>query len=74
MNEMTEEKLLLRNLKDAGCGESVIEQYFKLREAGKKTEQLRLLSVHRASLLDRVHVSQQMIDCLDYLMYTMTKK
>lgn len=71
---MTEEQLLLRNLWDAGCDDVVIAQYFKLREAGKKTEQMQLLSVHRALLLDRVHVSQQMIDCLDYLLYTAAKK
>lgn len=73
MNEMTEEQRLLRNLKDAGCDEATIEQYMRLKMEGKEKEQLRLLSLHRASLLDKVHVGQQMIDCLDYLIYTMQK-
>ncbi len=29
MNGLTEEQLLLRNLKDAGCSEADIERYFK---------------------------------------------
>ena len=73
MNEMSEEQLLLRNLKDAGCDEATIRRYLKLKMEGKEQEQLRLLSMHRASLLDSVHVSQQMIDCLDYLILTMKK-
>ena len=73
VNEMTEEQLLLRNLRDAGCDEATIRQYLKLKMEGKEKEQLRLLSIHRASLLERVHVSQQMIDCLDYLIFTMKK-
>lgn len=74
MNEMTEEDRLLRNLQDAGCNSDTIEKCLQLNKAGKQQEQLRLLSLHRASLLDRVHVSQHMIDCLDYLIYTMKTK
>ena len=69
MNGLTEEQLLLRNLKDAGCGEADIERYFKLRAEGK--EQLRFLSAHRVKLLDQVHESQEKLDCLDYLIYSM---
>ena len=71
MNRLTEEQLLLRNLKDAGCGEADIEWYFKLREEGKEREQFRFLSVHRVKLLDQVHESQEKLDCLDYLIYSM---
>ena len=73
MNGLTDEQLLLRNLKDAGC-DSMIEQYLKLKKEGREKEQIRLLSLHRASLLDRLHVSQHMIDCLDYLIYQMEHK
>ena len=71
MNGLTEEQLLLRNLKDAGCGEADIERYFKLRAEGKEQEQLRFLSAHRVKLLDQVHESQEKLDCLDYLIYSM---
>lgn len=70
MNETAEEDRLLCNLKDAGCNTGIIEKYLQLHKAGRQQEQLRLLAQHRASLLDQVHVSQHMIDCLDYLMYT----
>ena len=71
MNEMSKETQLLRNLKDAGCDEAPIKSFFQLQSEGRRQEQYRLLSMHRASLLDKVHVSQKMIDCLDYLVYTM---
>ena len=74
MNGLTDEQLLLRNLKDAGCDDSMIEQYLKQKKEGREKEQIRLLSLHRASLLDRLHVSQHMIDCLDYLIYQMEHK
>lgn len=74
MNDNVEENvLLLRNLKDAGCDEATIEKYFQLQEEGKNQEQFRLLSMHRAFLLDQLHVSQNRIDCLDYLIYEMKK-
>ncbi len=71
MNGLTEEQLLLRNLQDAGCGETDIQRYFKLREEGREQEQLRFLSAHRVKLLDQVHKSQEKLDCLDYLIYSM---
>lgn len=75
MNDSAEEnRLLLRNLKDAGCDKVTIQKYFQLQKEGKRQEQFRLLSMHKASLLDQVHVSQRMIDCLDYLVYVMKKE
>ena len=74
MNEMPEADRLLRNLSDAGCDEATIQKYLQLQREGKRQEQLRLLSMHRATLLDQVHVSQRMIDCLDYLVYAMKKE
>ena len=73
MSEISETTRLLRNLKDAGCEEAMIQKYLQLREEGKQQELFRLLSLHRASLLDQVHVSQNMIDCLDHLVYTMKR-
>ncbi len=69
-----EHNLLLRNLKDAGCNEETINKYFQLQEEGREKEQYRLLSQHRRSLLDKMHNSQNMIDCLDYLIYSLKNK
>ena len=66
--------LLLRNLKDAGCNEETINKYFQFKEEGREKEQYRLLSLHRAQLLDKIHTDQKMIDCLDYLIYSMKNK
>ena len=65
------DQLLIRNLKDAGCQEEEIQRFLQLGQEGKRREQLRLLSMHRAALLDQLHVSQRQIDCLDYLVYQM---
>lgn len=74
MNGMSEKDKLLRNLKDAGCDDETIKKFFQLRADGRRQEQYRLLSMHKALLLDKLHVSQQMIDCLDYLVYAMKKE
>lgn len=71
MNEMPQSERLLRNLRDAGCDEATIQKYIQLWKEGRQKEQYWLLTKHRAALLERVHVSQQMVDCLDYLIYEM---
>lgn len=63
-----------QNLKDAGCDEATIEKFFTLQEANLPHEQLRLLAMHRASLLDMLHSSQHRIDCLDYLVWSIKNK
>ncbi len=68
---MTEEERIFRNLRAAGCDSDTIQKFFYLKEEGRQKEQLRLLALHRADLLDKLHVSQSMIDCLDYLVYSM---
>ena len=65
------ERLLIRNLKDAGCSETDIQRFLKLGRAGRRRDQLRLLATHRASLLDQLHVSQRQID---YLVYQMSSR
>lgn len=74
MGEIPEMTRLLRNLKDAGCVQEDIERFLELEQEGKSREQLRLLSLHRAHLLDQLHVSQQQIDCLNYLIYNIKNK
>lgn len=73
MGEIPAQIRLLRNLKDAGCDEATIQKYLQLQQEGKRQEQLRLLALYRASLLDRLHVDQNRIDCLDYLLYNMNE-
>lgn len=60
-------KNILENLKDAGCEQNFINEFFKY---DKKT-QLNLLKNHRINLLDRLHESQKQIDCLDYLIFNL---
>lgn len=73
MDEIIEKERILRNLKDAGCSDGMIQKYLQMQMDGRRKEQYRLLAMHRATLLDRIHADQQMIDCLDYLIYTIKK-
>ena len=59
------------NLKDAGCDSEMITEFFD--KSGKKDEQLKILKRQRQQLLDRVHNEEKRIDCLDYLVYQMTR-
>ncbi len=67
---MTEDELLARNLRDAGCTEAEV----LLFPALPPREQLRFLSRRRNALLAALHEAQARIDCLDYLMYRMKQK
>ena len=68
------ERLLIRNLKDAGCPETDIQRFLKLGQAGRRRDQLQILATHRAALLEQLHASQRQIDCLDYLVYQMSSR
>ena len=63
----------IQNMKDAGCVKATVEHFMKLGETGDTQEQLKLLSIHRKQLLDRVHREEKRIDCLDYLVYQIRK-
>lgn len=63
-----------RNLSDAGCNAVIAEKFMELHDGGKKAEQLRLLKAHRVTLLKKVRDNQKRIDCLDYLIFTMTQE
>ncbi len=60
---------ILQNLKDANCDSNLISKFLQLVENGKIPEQLRLLSSHRKNLLNKLHINQKQIDCLDYLIF-----
>lgn len=62
---------ITENLKDAGCDQEMITEFFD--KSGKKDEQLRILKRHRQQFLDRVHREEKRIDSLDYLVYQMTR-
>lgn len=65
---------LRRNLADAGCDAAFIRRFLELEEGQRRKEQYRLLSRHRAALLEELHQEQYKIDCLDYLVYTMQRE
>lgn len=73
MDEITEKERIIRNLQDAGCSDGMIQKYLQMQMDGRRQDQYRLLSMHRATLLNQIHDDQQMIDCLDYLIYTLKK-
>lgn len=73
MDEITEKERIIRNLQDAGCSDGMIQKYLQMQMDGRRQDQYRLLSMHRAILLNQIHDDQQMIDCLDYLIYTLKK-
>ena len=41
---------------------------------GLTSEQLRFLSAYRRKLLEQIHINQERLDCLDYLLYTMKRQ
>ena len=72
--EKGEENAVIRNLLDAGCSETLVEDFLTCRRAGKIGEQLKLLSGQRNELLMRVHEEEKKISCLDYLVYQIRKE
>jgi SOS response regulatory protein OraA/RecX len=63
------EKMLITNLKDAGCDDKIIAAVLQYRQMNEQAKQMVLLKKHRNSLLDKIHEDQKAIDCLDYLLY-----
>ena len=65
--------MLYQNLIDAGCNQDMSQQCIVLIKENKTTDLMRLLSCHRAALLDTVHENQKKIDCLDFLLFQINK-
>lgn len=63
-----------RNLADAGCNYSQIEQFLNLMDKNNRQEQYRFLSSYRLKLLQKLHESEHQIDCLDFLVYSMQQE
>ncbi len=74
MNSKYEEKSIIRNLRDSGCGKDTIKAFVEDLREEKYSEGLKLLAAHRRVLLDELHKEQKRIDCLDYLVYKMQKE
>lgn len=70
---MTEEQVT-QILKDAGCPAEFIGEYRLAMEAKDVPRRLRLLGMYRCGMLERVHVEQKRLDCLDYLRYRLEKQ
>ena len=66
--------ILRQNLLDAGCGSDTVQQCMDLVKKRECAKLLRLLSRHRRELLDTVNQNENLIDCLDYLIYQIEKQ
>lgn len=64
---------IYQNLIDAGCDEQTVEQCMACVKEKRLAEMMPVLSRYRASLLDSVHIGQDKIDCLDFLIYKIKK-
>ena len=60
---------VIRNLKDAGCCQEMVQSFMTYLEQGNLKGQLELLEKRRDCLLEQVHEEEKQIDCLDYLVY-----
>ena len=65
----TSPKDVVKNLQDAGCTPELIDKFLICHDSGRTQDSLRVLALHRASLLEDLHASQFKLDCLDYLIY-----
>ena len=65
----------IMTLHDAGFSNEEVETYMKLLLEGESTEEERLaiISRHRDSTLDEIHLRQAQLDRLDYLRYKIQK-
>lgn len=63
--------ILLQNLIDAGCNKQTTNECISCIN---KEEMIPMLLSHRVTLLDTIHLSQQQIDCLDFLIHKIRKK
>ena len=58
-----------QNLRDAGCPEPQIGEFWRFWQEGRWKQSFDLLEKHRSQLLENCHREQKRIDCLDYLLY-----
>lgn len=64
---------ILQNLKDADCPKELIEEFFRMKEAGLNNQLVQLLYTQKTRLLESLHESQKKVDCLDYLIFQINR-
>lgn len=64
---------MIQNLRDAGCGQEAISRFLTCMATGETKKGMKLLERQRRELLDSIHEGQRRLDCLDYLVYQMSK-
>lgn len=64
---------IYQNLIDAGCDAQTTEQCMACVKEKRIAEMIPVLSKHRASLLESVHIGQRKLYCLDFLIYKIKK-
>lgn len=65
---------LRQNLIDAGCCECLIDECIKCYNEKNKTRLKCMLTKQKLQLLDNLHECQDQIDCLDYLIYELSRE
>ena len=58
-------------LTDAGCQLDMIQQFLEKED---QDERLILLKKQKCCLLEKLHMIQKQIDCLDYFIYTLKQE
>lgn len=65
--------MLYENLVDAGCNPSDIECCMDMARSDKWHAMLPTLKRHRTQLLNSIHEEQSKLNCLDYLIFKISK-
>ena len=73
MNGETNE-FIRQSLHDSGFQEYEINRFICLIENSEKKTSYKVLKKQRYCLLDKIHLYQKMIDCLDYFIRKMKKE
>ncbi len=60
-------------LKDAGCEERQRKQFLSIYHTSSIQDQVTLLRQWRKPLMDKLHESQEKVDCMDFLLYKLRK-
>ena len=63
-----------QTLSDAGCSRTAVCEIESLLNNGKKRVAIILLTAHRKKLLEKLHIKQRNLTCLDYLIYTLKQE
>lgn len=69
-----QEEALIRNLQDAGCPQTIIEQFMESYKGSNTVNPICILSKQRRRRLESVHKEQSKLDCLDHLLFQLRKE